>query len=149
MGDGGSTASAMTIHAGTSNTFSLATFSSSWSSFYYSWVAGNISWMQLLIYATPEYADKYLRGMVVVPLSSWMPLMVSTSPTVPLPSTSTIAGSHSVVSSSRVRLLPARSRSPRRSEGPLIQGGSRENGNGGATFDGRGSHAVAFSFKCF
>ena len=31
--------------------------SSSWSSFYYSWVAGNISRMQLLDYATREDAD--------------------------------------------------------------------------------------------
>ena len=57
--DGNSTASVMPIHAGTSNAFSLATFSLSWSSFYYSWVNGNISRMQLLDYATLEYADKY------------------------------------------------------------------------------------------
>ena len=113
--DGVSTASAMPIHAGTSSTFSLATSSSPWSSFYYSWVAGNISRMQLLHYATPQYVDKYFRGTVIVLLSSWTPLAICTSPTVPLPSTSTVAGSFSVASS-RVRLLPARSRSPRRSK---------------------------------
>ena len=118
LGDGGSTASVVPSHAETSNTLSLATSSSSWSSFYHSWVAGNISRMQLLDYATTEYADKYLRGMVVVPLSSWTPLKISTSPTVPLPSTSTIAGSRSVASSSKVRLWPARSRLSRRSECP-------------------------------
>ena len=147
---GGSSSGVKPVHEGNSDTFSLAT-SSSRSSFCSSWVSGTTSRLQLLDDCTPAHADKYLRGVPLVSFSRWPPLSVSSSPTVPPSFPPTIAASHSVSAPSRIRLQLARSRSPRRSEGPLAHSESRGDGDGAwcTTNDGGGSHSVTMSPPVF
>ena len=117
----GGSSSGVTPNVEALDTFSLTTSSSSWSSFYSSWVSGTISHLQLLDYSTPEHADKYLRGVSTMPLSSWPPLTASSSPTVPSSFPPTAAASHCVSPPPSIRLRHVRSRSPRRTKSPDSQ----------------------------
>ena len=63
----------------------LVASSSSWSTFYRSWLAGDLTRSQLLEYATFGIVDEYLRGIAANILDSLAPLSVSVSPTVSAP----------------------------------------------------------------
>ena len=105
--DGGVSASVKQIHEGLSRVFSLATSSSSWSTFYRSWLAGDLTRLLLLEYATPAT----VRGVAAIPLDSLAPLSISVSPTVSAPA---VAFPSTSSSSSRALSLKVRSRIPRR-----------------------------------
>ena len=108
--NGGVSASVKPIHGGLSRVFSMTTSSSSWSTLYHSWLAGNLTGLQLLEYAAPATVDEYLRGVAVVPLHSLAPLSFSSSPDASVPSSPAVLAPCTSASSSRVLSLKARSR---------------------------------------
>ena len=96
LGDGGFSANLEPTRQKQAYVFSLASSSSSWSSFYRSWLAGDLTRLQLSEYARSGTVDNYLRGTTSIPLDSFASLSFTVSPSIPRSITSTVALPHSL-----------------------------------------------------
>ena len=120
--DGGFSVNLEPTQEGLSRVFSLAASSSSWSTFYRSWLTGDLTKLQLL-----EYVCHACHGGRVIArycsnasglAGSFVDLCLS--PSVPVPLSPAVAFPSASSSSTRVLSLKARSRTPRRSKTPLL-----------------------------
>ena len=74
--DGGFSANLEPTHRRLACVFSLATSSSSWSSFYLSWLTGDLTRLQLSEFATSGMVDGYSHDTAAIPLDSIASLTV-------------------------------------------------------------------------